>query len=71
MRITARNQLAGTVTDVTHGAVTTTVKVHLAGDNTITSSITREAAEELGLTEGATVTVVIKASDVLLAADDA
>ena len=38
--------------------------------DTITSSITREAAEELGLAEGVEVTVVIKASDVLLATGD-
>jgi molybdopterin-binding protein len=69
MRISARNQLTGTVADVTHGAVTSTVKVRLAGGETITSSITREAAEDLGLTPGAPVTVVIKASDVLLAVE--
>jgi len=69
MRISARNQLTGTVTEINHGTVTTTVKVGLAGGDTITSSITKEAAEELGLAEGAEVTVVIKASDVLLAAE--
>ena len=69
MRISARNQLTGTVTAVNHGAVTTTVKVGLGGGDTITSSITREAAEELGIAPGSVVTVVIKASDVLLALD--
>lgn len=70
MRISARNQLTGTATDVNHGAVTTTVKVRLGGGDVIMSSITREATEELGLTEGSSVTVVIKASDVLLATGD-
>jgi molybdopterin-binding protein len=69
MRISARNQLTGTVTEIHHGAVTTTVKVALAGGDTITSSITKEAAEDLGLAEGSEVTVVVKASDVLLATD--
>jgi molybdopterin-binding protein len=55
------------VTDINHGAVTTTVKVAVTDGATITSSITREAAEELGLSHGSDVTVVIKASDVLLA----
>ena len=70
MRISARNQLTGVVTEVHHGAVTTTVKVQLGGEETITSSITREAAEDLGLDDGTPVIVVIKASDVLLAIPD-
>lgn len=45
MRISARNQLPGTITDINHGAVTTTVKVALGGGDVITASITREAAE--------------------------
>jgi molybdopterin-binding protein len=67
MQISARNQLKGTVTEINHGAVTTTVKVTLTEGATITSSITREAAEELGLSDGGEVTVIVKASDVLLA----
>ena len=66
MRLSARNQLSGTIVDVTPGAVTTTVKVELAGGDTITSSITREAADELGLAPGVAVTVIVKASDVIL-----
>lgn len=69
MRLSARNQLSGTVTEVVMGAVTTTVKVELRGGDVVTSSITREAAEELGLTVGGAVTVVVKASDVILAVD--
>ncbi len=69
MRISARNQLDGTVTRIDVGAVTTTVKVELAGGGTITSSITKEAAEELGLEVGSPVRAVVKASDVLLAVD--
>ena len=45
------------------------MKNRLAGGDTITASITREAAEELGLTEGNTVTAIIKASDVLVATE--
>lgn len=69
MRLSARNQIRGTVTHVEVGAVTTTVKVQLGGGDTVTSSITREAAEELGIAVGAEVTIVVKASDVLLAVD--
>jgi molybdopterin-binding protein len=69
MRLSARNQLSGTVTEVQPGAVTTTVKVQLAGGEVMTSSITKEAADELGLAPGVPVTVVVKASDVVLAVE--
>jgi molybdopterin-binding protein len=69
MRLSARNQLQGQVVGVNAGAVTTTVKVELAGGATVTSSITKEAAEELGLATGTRVTVIVKASDVILAVD--
>jgi molybdopterin-binding protein len=69
MRLSARNQLQGTVSEIYDGAVTTTVKVQLAGGATMTSSITKEAADELGLAKGTSVTVVVKASDVMLAVD--
>lgn len=69
MRLSTRNQLAGTVAAVDHGAVMTTVKVRLAGGETITAAITREAAEELGLAEGSPVTALVKATEVMLAVD--
>jgi molybdate transport system regulatory protein len=69
MKLSARNQLTGTVTHVDVGAVTTTVKVELAGGDVMTSSITKEAADELGLKVGSSVTVIVKASDVLLAVE--
>ncbi|HEY7071703.1 MAG TPA: TOBE domain-containing protein [Acidimicrobiales bacterium] len=69
MRISARNQLAGSVVEVSPGAVTTTVKVRLAGGDVMTSSITKEAADELGLAPGSDVVVVVKASDVMLAVE--
>lgn len=52
MKLGARNQLNGTVEVVDHGAVTTTVKIRLQGGDLITSSITKEAAEELQLNTG-------------------
>jgi molybdopterin-binding protein len=66
MRISARNRLAGSVVEVTPGAVTTTVKVRLGGGDVVTSSITREAADELGIDVGSDVVVIVKASDVML-----
>ncbi len=69
MKLSTRNQLRGTVVAVTLGEATAVVKVELPGGGTITSSITREAAEELGLQVGTAVTALIKASDVALAVD--
>jgi molybdopterin-binding protein len=66
MKLSARNQLQGKVTSITKGPATANVVVDVAG-NRLVSSITVEAAEELGLSEGSDVVVVIKASDVILA----
>lgn len=66
MKISARNQLKGTITAISAGAVNGTIKVDVGGGNVITSSITEEAIADLGLAVGDTVTVLIKASDVLI-----
>lgn len=66
MKISARNQLAGVVLSLDHGAVNGTVKVDVGGGNVITSSITEEAIAELGLAVGDKITVFVKASDVLI-----
>jgi molybdopterin-binding protein len=70
MKLSARNQLSGTVQSVNHGAVTTTVAIELAGGDVVTASITRDAADELGVRPGAAVVAVIKASDVMVAIED-
>ncbi|MFC9789506.1 molybdopterin-binding protein [Rhodococcus sp. NPDC127528] len=70
MRLSTRNQLAGTVTEVTVGAVMATVKVRLdGGDQIVTASITKEAVEELGLAVGTPTTVLVKSTEVMLAVD--
>jgi len=69
VRLSARNQLAGTVTGTTEGPATTTVAVDVGG-NRLVASITTEAARELGIAEGAQVVAIIKASDVMLAVAD-
>ena len=70
MRLSTRNQLAGTVASVDTGGVMATVKVTLAGGEEVTASITREAVEELGLAPGRPVTVLVKSTEVMLAVDD-
>ena len=66
MKISARNQIRGTVISVRPGAVSATLKIDIGGGNIITSSITGEAVADLSLKEGDEVTVIIKASDVII-----
>ena len=68
MKLSARNQLRGTVTSITQGEAIANVVVDVAGQRLV-SSITVEAVRELGLAEGSEVTAIVKASDVLLAVD--
>lgn len=69
MRISARNQIKGTVVEVKKGATTSHVRVDIGGGNIITSSITNEAVDELGIKAGGKASVVVKASDVMIAVD--
>ena len=69
MRLSTRNQLAGTVTAVTTGEAMAVVKVQLDGGQPITAAITREAADDLGLAAGTKVTVLVKSTEVMLAVD--
>jgi molybdate transport system regulatory protein len=66
MTLSARNQLTGRVTKLTLGTVMAEAAVAVGGQE-IVAAITRESAERLGLSEGSDVTVVIKATDVMLA----
>jgi molybdopterin-binding protein len=69
MRISARNKLPGRVEKITRGAATANVTVLVAG-MTMTAAITVDSVEELGISEGSDVLVIIKASDVMLAVND-
>jgi len=69
MRISARNQIKGTVVEVTKGATTSHVRVDIGNGQIMTSSITNEAVDDLGVKANGAVTVVIKASDVMIAVD--
>ena len=69
MRLSTRNQLAGIVTSVQLGEAMAVVKVTLDTGQSITASITREAAEDLDLAEGTAVTVLVKSTEVMLAVD--
>lgn len=67
MSLSIRNQLNGTVTAVTTGEVMATVKVRLPGGQVITAAITREAVQDLRITEGSAVRLLIKSTEVSVA----
>lgn len=69
MKISARNALKGTVSEVKEGAVTDVITIDIGGGKTVVSSITKDSAERLGIAVGKEVTAVIKASDVMLAVE--
>ena len=66
-RVSARNQLHGTVRSVTPGAVNAEVVIETADGVAIVAVITQAAARELGLAPGVPATALVKASDVILA----
>lgn len=66
-RLSARNQLSGTVSRLMPGAVNTEVSITLPGGETVVASITRESCESLGLRVGVPATAVFKAGAVMLA----
>jgi len=67
MRLSARNQIKGKIVEVKKGATTSHVRVDIGNGVIMTSSITNEAVEELGLKAGGDAIVVVKASDVMIA----
>ena len=68
MKLSARSQLPATVTSINKGAAIANVELDVGGQRLV-ASITVEAVEELGLAEGASVTALVKASDVILAVE--
>jgi molybdopterin-binding protein len=69
MKLSARNQIAGTIKNVKPGATTAHVTIEVSQSVTITASITNEASAELDLKPGMRAIAVIKASDVMVGVD--
>jgi molybdopterin-binding protein len=67
MKLSARNQIRGKVTAVQKGQTTAHVRIDIGNGVVITSSITNEAVDDLGLAVGDEAIAVIKASDVMVA----
>jgi molybdopterin-binding protein len=69
MKISARNQLKGTIVDIVKGATTSHVRIDVGGVIIMTASITNEAVDDLKLAKGQPAIAVIKATDVMVAID--
>jgi molybdopterin-binding protein len=68
LKLSARNQLKGTVKSINKGEAIANVVLDVAGQRLV-ASITVEAVGDLGLREGSEVTAIVKASDVIIATD--
>jgi len=66
MKLSARNIIKGKAVDIAKGPATTKVKIDIGNGVILTSSITTEAAEDLALAVGDTVSAIIKSSDVII-----
>ena len=66
MKLSARNQLKGTVISVEKGHTTGHVRIDIGHGNVVTSAITNEAIDDLRLAAGDAVVAIIKSSDVIV-----
>ena len=71
MQTSARNQFAGTVSKVVHGAINDEIELTIEGGHKIVAVVTHESAQSLGLQAGAKAYALVKASSVLVVTDDA
>ncbi len=69
MKISARNQLKGTVKKISHGAINSEVRIEIAAGVEVIAQITSAAVANLGLKEGATAYAIIKADSVMVGID--
>jgi len=65
-RLSARNQLSGTVTAIHKGAVNSEVVIGLPGGDSVAATITNESVDSLGLQQGKPATAIFKAGSVIL-----
>ncbi|HML68117.1 MAG TPA: molybdopterin-binding protein [Clostridia bacterium] len=70
MKLSARNQLKGTITSIKVGTVNSIVTLGIGGGNIVTSTISNNAVEELGLKIGMEAYAIIKATSVMIGIDD-
>lgn len=66
MKLSARNQLKGKITEIQEGTVNAIVKINVGNGNILTADITMQSVKELNLTVGKEVIAVIKATNVMV-----
>jgi molybdate transport system regulatory protein len=69
MRLSARNQLSGTILSIKEGVITAEVVVSLSGGEELVSVITMESVKSLGLKVGDQVKAIVKSTEVMIAVD--
>ena len=69
MKVSARNVLKGTITEIVKGATTSHVRIDIGSGAIVTASITNEAVADLKLEKGKQAYAVVKASDVMVGID--
>ena len=69
MKLSARNQIKGTVTGIQEGSVNAIVSIDIGGGNTMSATISLASVEELGLGVGKEVYAVVKATNVMIGVD--
>ncbi|MFA6850899.1 MAG: TOBE domain-containing protein [Selenomonadaceae bacterium] len=70
MKISARNQLKGTVVAIQEGAVNAIVQIKLSGGDIVSATISLTAVKELGLVVGKEASAIIKATSVMVGVKD-
>ena len=70
IRTSARSQFAGPIVAVRNGVVDAEVTIGLEPDMQVTARVTKQSAENLGLGLGREVLALVKASSILLLADE-
>ncbi len=68
MKLSTRNRLPGTITEIVKGEAAAKVTLQV-GDNHVVSLITRESADEMGLEVGQQASALVKATDVMILTD--
>jgi molybdopterin-binding protein len=66
MKLSARNMLKGTITEIESGTVNCVVKIDIGGGKMLSSMITMDACLDMGLVVGSEVWAIIKSSNVIL-----
>lgn len=66
MKLSARNNLKGTIKSIDEGLITSKVVIDLGNNNTIVSIISKDAITDLGLKVGMTAYAIVKSTEVIV-----